>query len=291
MIQIRWAESDLSVLETHPLTPGLVLAGATGDVSGTSIETGADATRTGSSSTITVTSSSSPSSEGGLSTGAQVGIGVGVGLFGLLAIGFAVFFILRYRKKRSQSPPPQPPTGQYPVHQYPFMPGPGQPGQPAQGYPQPAYSGYTQYVDPKTGAVSYYSPVPHPTELGGTAIEGSNLSQSQGEPSVVGSQPTQPRDSTFSSSQPMPPTVSPAGEITGTEVNSRSMAPAEMPGGEGAPRSVGGTDNLQTQQELAHLMAEQAKLDARRTRLMELAELDEEEQRIRTRIQQIQQPQ
>ncbi|KAI0376767.1 hypothetical protein F5Y04DRAFT_265701 [Hypomontagnella monticulosa] len=289
MIQIRWASSDLSILETHPLTPGLILATGGDDTdstpSGSSDKTG-PAQPTGTSDGAT--------GQGGLSTGAQVGIGVGVGLFGLLAIGLAVFFILWYRKKRSKGPDannpattqPQPPPGQYPVHQYPYMSGPGAPqGQTPQGYPQPMYPGYTQYVDPKTGAVSYYSPVPHPTELGGTAVTGSAPTQSQGAPSVAGSQPTQARDSTISGVQSMPPQATPSGfPATGQNV-------AEMPGNGEVTRSVASSGNPQAQQEMANLMAEQAKLDARRTRLMELAELDEEEQRIRTRMQQIQQTQ
>ncbi|OTA58960.1 hypothetical protein K449DRAFT_116608 [Hypoxylon sp. EC38] len=297
MIQIRWAESDLSTLETHPITPGLTIAAKT---SGSVI----DATETGPSSGATVTVLSNPESgRDGLPVGAQVGIGVGVGLFGLLAVGLVVFFILRYRKRRAngQSPsqPPsmqQPPTGQVPIQQYPYGLGPGQQGQPPQGYPQPIYPGYTAYVDPKTGVTTYYSSVPQPTELGGTAIEGSNLSHSQGAPSVAGSQPTYPRDSTFSGSQVISlqagsgdgfPSSSPASHYP------LPGAPAvvEMPGNEGNSRSVASTDNPQAQQEMAHLMAEQTKLEARRTRLMELAELDEEEQRIRTRMQQLQQSQ
>ncbi|KAI2619859.1 hypothetical protein GGS26DRAFT_321794 [Hypomontagnella submonticulosa] len=293
MIQIRWASSDLSILETHPLTPGLILATGGGDTD--SSPTGSP---TGSSDGTGLAQPTGTSDEsrgqGGLSTGAQVGIGVGVGLFGLLAIGLAVFFILWYRKKRSKGPDankpattqPQPPPGQYPVHQYPYMSGPGgQQGQTPQGYSQPMYPGYTQYVDPKTGAVTYYSSVPHPTELGGTAVTSSAPTQSQGAPSVVGSQPTHARDSTVSGSQPMPPQV-PPGVVPVAGHNA-----AEMPGNEGVTRSVGSGSSPQAQQEMAHLMAEQAKLDARRTRLMELAELDEEEERIRTRMQQIQQTQ
>ncbi|KAI1372513.1 hypothetical protein F4677DRAFT_432459 [Hypoxylon crocopeplum] len=295
MIQIRWAESDLSTLETHPLTPGLTLSTVTSAGE-------ADATQTGPSSgpTVTVVSTDPASPKGGLSTGAQVGIGVGVGLLGLLGIGLAIFFIWRYRKKRanSQAPPvQQPPPGRYPVHQYPFMPGPGQQDQPAaQGYSQPGYPGYTTYVDPKTGAVNYYSPVPHPTELGGTAIDGSNQTHSQGTRSVVGSQPTYPLDPTLSGSQPMSMKVSSGGDSLGNmparqSLGAGGLTAIEMPGNEGVARSVASTESPQTQQEMAHLMAEQAKLESRRTRLMELAELDEEEQRIRTRMLQLQQTQ
>ncbi|KAF3054861.1 hypothetical protein GL218_07732 [Daldinia childiae] len=290
MIQIRWASSDLSILETHPLTPGLTLAAGTlGD------ET--DVSRTQSSSSTAVTGlSSDPDSNGvSLSVGAQVGIGVGAGLFGLLGLGLAIFFILRYRKKRTNGqaasqPPPmqQPPPGQYPFHQYPYMSGSGPAGQPIQIYPQTTYPGYSAYVDPKTGTTTYYSAVPQPTELAGTAINGPNTPSSQELSSVPGSQPTQLRDSTFSNGQPMP-------THSGTNNNpsishyeaSGELAVAEMSADEGLAQSIGSTDKPQVQQEMAHLMAEQAKLDARRTRLMELADLDEEEQRIRTRMQQL----
>lgn len=297
MIQIRWAESDLSTLETHPLTPGLTIAAKT---SGSVV----DATETGPATGATVTILSNPgSSQDGLPVSAQVGIGVGVGLFGLLAIGLMVFFILRYRKRRANgqgpSQPPsiqQSPPGHVPVQQYPYGLGPGQQGEPSQGYPQSTYPGYTAYVDPKTGHMTYYSSVPQPTELGGTAIEGSDLSPSQDAHSVTVSQPTYPRDSTFSGSQVIPPQPGPGGGFPSSSPASRypSMeAPAvvEMPGNQANTRSVASIDNPQVQQEMAYLMAEQTKLEARRTRLMELAELDDEEQRIQTRMQQLQQSQ
>ncbi|KAI5860946.1 hypothetical protein GGS23DRAFT_202576 [Durotheca rogersii] len=289
MIQIRWAESDLSILETHPLTPGLKLVGV-GSGSGT---------ETGQPTDPTVPVIENTGDEGGLSTGAQVGIGVGVGLAGLLAIGLALFFILRYRKKKQagENVAQKPLPGQYPTQQYPFTPGPGQPGQPGlQGYP--SYPGYTAYVDPNTGVVSYYSSVPQATEMGDSAAPGSTVVQSQGTPSVAGSQsaPAPRRESMFSV-QSTPPAANLPGDYprpspVAGELDTTAPALAEMPGSEGAAlSSVGGADNLQAQQEMAYLMAEQAKLDARRTRLMEMAELDEEEQRIRTRMQQLQQTQ
>ncbi|KAI1473405.1 hypothetical protein F4774DRAFT_415848 [Daldinia eschscholtzii] len=162
MIQIRWASSDLSILETHPLTPGLILA--------TTISNG-----------VTDITSSSSTAVTGLSVGARAGIGVGVGLFGLLGLGLAIFFILRYRKKRTDGqavnqPPPmhQPSLGQYPFDQYPHMPGLGLAGQPILQYPQPTYSGYATYIDPKTGAITYYSAVPQPPQPGSTAMDGAN---------------------------------------------------------------------------------------------------------------------
>ncbi|KAI0105358.1 hypothetical protein F4776DRAFT_657872 [Hypoxylon sp. NC0597] len=241
MIQIRWAESDLSTLETHPLTPGLTIAAKT---SGSVV----DATETGPATGATVTVLSNPgSSQDGLPVSAQVGIGVGVGLFGLLAIGLMVFFILRYRKRRANgqgpSQPPsiqQSPPGHIPVQQYPYGLGPGQQGEPSQGYPQSIYPGYTAQVIP-----------PQPGPGGGF------------------------------------PSSSPASRYPSME----APAVVEMPGNQANTRSVASIDNPQAQQEMAYLMAEQTKLEARRTRLMELAELDDEEQRIQTRMQQLQQSQ
>ncbi|KAI8959401.1 hypothetical protein F5Y11DRAFT_333250 [Daldinia sp. FL1419] len=281
MIQIRWASSDLSILETHPLTPGLTLAEVT--VGGEP-----DVSRTRSSSGATGTSLyTDPYGNGdGLPVGAQIGIGVGVGLLGLLGLGLAVFFILRYRKKRTGGQVvTQPPSGQYPYHQYSYMASPEPADQPIQRYPQPTYAGYTTYIDPKTAAVTYYSTVP-PTELGDTAISGSNIPNNKGSPSAAESQRTQPQNSLFSSSQPAPVHQGPSNNpIRGQAISEPAVV--ETSGNEGVPEPTGSADDPQTQQEIAHLMAEQAKIEARRTRLMELEELEEEEQRIRTRMQQL----
>ncbi|KAI1658569.1 hypothetical protein F4813DRAFT_38402 [Daldinia decipiens] len=294
MIQIRWASSDLSILETHPLTPGLTLA--VGTLGG---ETDVSGTQSSSSTTVTGLSANPDSYGVGLSVGAQVGIGVGVGLFGLLGLGLAIFFILRYRKKRtngqtdSQSPPmQQPPPGQYPFHQYPYVPGSGPAGQPIQGYPKTTYLGYPTYVDPKTGAATYYSVVPQPAQLGVTAINGPNTPNSQELPPVPGSQSAQLRNSTFSNGQPMPVHSGPNGNYPISHYEATGeLAVAEMSGNEGLAQSIGSTDKPQARQEMAHLIAEKAKLDARRTRLMELEDLNEEEKRIRTRMQQLGQAQ
>ncbi|KAI1800235.1 hypothetical protein F4811DRAFT_540150 [Daldinia bambusicola] len=181
MIQIRWASSDLSILETHPLTPGLFLATATSD----SVRD-VPGTRTSSSTAATYSSTSPDSDLKGLSGGTRAGIGVGVGLFGLLGLGLAIFFILTYRKKRTNKqavnqPPPmhQTPLDQYPFDQYSQVPSLIHTGQPIPQYPQPTYTGYASYIDPKTGAIIYFSAVPQPPHLGITAINGSNGPSSQ----------------------------------------------------------------------------------------------------------------
>lgn len=83
-IHIRWQSSDLAILETHPLTPGL---------------------RVGARVTPTLMPEETLKGDGqssafGLSTGAKAGIGVGVVIAVLLLCGAALFFIRRYRAKR-----------------------------------------------------------------------------------------------------------------------------------------------------------------------------------------------
>ncbi|KAI2463893.1 hypothetical protein F4781DRAFT_97219 [Annulohypoxylon bovei var. microspora] len=253
MIEIRWAKDDLYILKTHTLTPGLILATEATEATETMETTGGDAdtTTTGSpGATVTVISSDPGRGGAGLSTGAQAGIGVGVGLVGLLAVGLAIFLLLRYRKERA---------GSKDANQAPSM---------------------QQH---------------QPSELGDTAIGAStNLTPGQGALSVAGSQSTYLRDSVLSNNQPIQlqdnpssvaelPSTSPSGQ---SPVNEAPVV-AEILGNEGVARSIGGSENSQAQQEMTHLVAEQTKLDARRTRLMELTELDEEEQRIRTRMQQL----
>lgn len=88
LIQIRWQSSDLSILETHPLTPGLRFVSTTsappGELGGTS----------------------SPNSDdsGGLSTGAKAGIGAGIGAAALLFLIAVIIFIRRHRSTRLNQP-------------------------------------------------------------------------------------------------------------------------------------------------------------------------------------------
>ncbi|KAL7621758.1 hypothetical protein AAE478_009085 [Parahypoxylon ruwenzoriense] len=163
----------------------------------------------------------------------RIGIGVGVGLAGLLAIGLGIF-IWRYRKNHlngggagQSSQNQKPPPGQYLIRQYSYKPGPGRPGQPSpQGYT--TYPGCMTYADPKINAVSYYSPVPQPMELGGAAIEGPAIVHSQGTPSVAGSQPTYPRESAFSNGQPVPLAADSSGDPANPSSTGRGTAIKEL---------------------------------------------------------------
>ncbi|OTA99604.1 hypothetical protein M426DRAFT_27353 [Hypoxylon sp. CI-4A] len=217
MIEIRWAESDLSILETHPLTPGLILAtgtsGSDGSATGTETLSGV--------ATVTVTSSDFDSTGRGLSTGAQAGIGLGVGLFGLLVIGIAIFFFLRYREKRARGdnvdPSPsmqQSSTSGYPFPQYAYMSGAGQLATP----------GYVSYVDPKTGAMTYYHSAPQPTGLGGATAKSPNQVHIQQPPPAVVSQPTRSHEPAAPANQSLQP--QPNADVEGPSAPAASHDPA-----------------------------------------------------------------
>ncbi|KAI1073531.1 hypothetical protein F5B20DRAFT_501182 [Whalleya microplaca] len=276
MIQIRWAETDIPMLETHPLTPGLKPLKP--------LATPGTGTNSSPGSTVTVHAGSGSR----LSTAAQAGIGVGVGLLGLLAFALGGFLIWRYRKRRREAGGlgPNNAMQQAPgagAYRYPYMRGPGQP---AQGYPDEA--GYTEYVDPKTGAVTYYAPVPQPSELAGRAVEGYP-------PAPISElEPTHPRESTLLGGWTPSPMMTAAGTSAGTSAgnaaNYAATEPVEMPGNEGVGRSEDGSESgsPRAQQETGHLILEQSRLEERRTRPGELEDLGEEEQRIRTRTQELQ---
>lgn len=119
MVQIRWAESDLASLETHPLTPGFragdVLASGSGLVGDTDVPSSIShiesttTTTNGSDSARTTTPSPSlgpepvPTSNAELSRGAKAGIAVGA-VFSALLIAGCMFIIYRHRKRRLSRP-------------------------------------------------------------------------------------------------------------------------------------------------------------------------------------------
>ena len=115
MIQIRWKSSDLSILETHPLTPGLKFVATTttptpsrSSPTGT---TGPSPTRSESRSSP-IAPKPSPTSplpvndidSSGLSTAAKAGIGAGVGAAVLLLCIAIIIFIRRHRSNHLYQP-------------------------------------------------------------------------------------------------------------------------------------------------------------------------------------------
>ncbi|KAK0625876.1 hypothetical protein B0T14DRAFT_561835 [Immersiella caudata] len=97
MMQVRWKSSDLSLLETHPLTPGLKF------VSPTPTPTGGTIGPTGARQTPTFPHvADEGNGYGAISTGVKAGIGAGVGVAAVLGCIALVTFIRRYRSKRLQ---------------------------------------------------------------------------------------------------------------------------------------------------------------------------------------------
>jgi len=114
-LHIRWQESDLSNLETHPLTPGLRMAKPTTEPSSITTVTTAAQSRTDALPTPESNSSLPAPSPGntarGVPTGIKAGISAGVGAVVLLLVMTAIFFIKRYRSNRiKQTEQPEPET-------------------------------------------------------------------------------------------------------------------------------------------------------------------------------------
>lgn len=157
MIQVRWAESDLSRFATHPLYPGANPTNHLRDGAGLEptnkarglvarAETSDFGGRFPPTQTVTLGPGSGPDpsrgifdgvdSGSGLSTGAKVGIGIGVPVCVLTLLSIGGFFIWRtYRKKRlgnNGGQQPQMQYGQYPQqnHQGPQYPAPAMLGDP-----------------------------------------------------------------------------------------------------------------------------------------------------------------
>ncbi|KAK1709536.1 uncharacterized protein CLUP02_04883 [Colletotrichum lupini] len=106
-VQVRWASSDLSILETDPTVPGATYTGATATGSGgeTVATTGA---QTGSNSIATATATSTPAGSdtgssdgggGGISVGTTIAIAVG-SVAGTLVLALLAFILLWRRRKR-----------------------------------------------------------------------------------------------------------------------------------------------------------------------------------------------
>ncbi|KAK3368252.1 hypothetical protein B0H63DRAFT_528624 [Podospora didyma] len=101
LLQIRWQLSDLSILETHPLTSGHTLAPRTTSTTGWGFGPTSTA---GSQSTLQPASKQPPmNNSGNLTDGAKAGIGAGI--VGAFLLGFALGFIFIRRRRGSKTKP------------------------------------------------------------------------------------------------------------------------------------------------------------------------------------------
>jgi len=83
-VQIRWQSTDLSILETDPLTPGAP----------------AWTSNAHQASNSTTLAHSNAGSGSGLSRGAKIGVAISMGIFGILILTFGIYWTLWWRMRR-----------------------------------------------------------------------------------------------------------------------------------------------------------------------------------------------
>lgn len=111
-LQVRWQESDLSILATDPTVPGSTYsAPSTATATASTVQSTAASRSSGdtptpsSSSSNTVAQNDDPTSrtESGIPAGTIIGIVIGVGgMVAAIAVSAVVFFIWRHRRKRRE---------------------------------------------------------------------------------------------------------------------------------------------------------------------------------------------
>lgn len=106
-LQVRWQESDLSILATDPTVPGSTYtAPSTATASqSTAKNTAVDTPTPSSSSNSSIAQNEDPgsSTDSGIPTGTIIGIVIGVGgMVAAFAVAAVIFFIWRHRRKRRE---------------------------------------------------------------------------------------------------------------------------------------------------------------------------------------------
>jgi hypothetical protein len=123
LIQIRWASSDLSVLQTDPLTGGTLRDG--GLTSTTSRRTTSTTRRTTSNTSLRSGgddfSGSGSSGPSALSAGAIAGIIIGTAIVVCVLLGVACAFLCLRMRKNKMGPPTAPPPMQQPAGYHPHQ--------------------------------------------------------------------------------------------------------------------------------------------------------------------------
>ncbi|KAK0728427.1 hypothetical protein B0T26DRAFT_748650 [Lasiosphaeria miniovina] len=312
---IRWRAQDLSVFETHPLSPGVYLVNGIPESTSVSTPTSSSSATTGpitspskssssssSSSTAIQTDTlpppSSPSSSSSLSTGAIAGIAVGaIGGVALIAAA-AVFVWLRKRRAAAQGTHPAVPE----LHDPKAVP---ELDAPPQGGGLKELAAVKDPLDPQelalTAAAAELPTERHdqstPAELSAAttspatraAYHLSTPSDSPGHGSGQGNDPWTP--------SPVASTSSPNTATTATATTTTAYIPTPppwapetepLPGPPPALVSDGGSGfEAAHDDELAELRARKAEIDAKRQRLLQLQQLDDEEQGLQRRMREL----
>ncbi|KAJ2898332.1 hypothetical protein MKZ38_004004 [Zalerion maritima] len=319
-LQIRWAQSDLEILETHPLH-AVEAQTAPADTSITTGNTDTDATgptptEAPSTSVPSETASASVDTEhgdNGLSMAAKAGIGVGVSVGVLIATLIAVVVWRQCRRKKEEDKESNPGTHSW--------------AGPASWISSPIASSNQHAVDhgangPDDGLQVVQSPI-SPTIRFHTP---SHLSPSLG---PLGQNPTHgqsvipqpamelPSDGNELTTLPLPPAQLDSAEnpvvgVVGRARDSPQSEPVELPSQEtsiapalstqGArsiskghetpiisPYVQSETTESVSQSELASLYRRATELQAKRERLVQLKQVDEEQEMVRQRIAELQQ--
>jgi len=269
LVGIRWASSDLSRLQTHPLTPGLVLAGVTSN-------SGSSGSSTSSSTSISTTHATTPipipKPSSGLSGGTIAGAVVGavVGIL-ILAVVFVLLFIRRRRRRRTEDASPAVNLG-------------------TDGNAKPELHGDSKAPTNSTAVelntdIEAQPPVELPADSSPISVAHSrgvatHISLLQPLSSFVDRD-----DSPAAQRPPEAVPASPQSTIPAGVASNPAVPPTSTSEQAGTTNKSPATN--QAEVELAQLRRKQAEIAERRERLLQLEQLAEEERRIQQRIDQL----
>lgn len=267
-IQVRWASSDLPRLATDPLAYGRTVSLAP---------------------TTPAQNSTTPEPSpggGGLSTGAKIGIGLGVpfGVGALALLGFILFYLRRRRSSQREEGTRAPPVD--------YAPQPGAHMQQQEQYHHP-----TPLLAPHQDPFSSSNSSNHPGSPG--LPPGVSIAEKNALGGYYPSNPQFPSPATYANSASgaaYPPSAS--GGYAGSSPGSNPAGPALAGAAMGSPehhRRVSSSPTGYSEfapevvipgdaEEFARLKAEQDRIRERKSRLMELERLDEEERRIQAQM-------
>ncbi|KAK3368600.1 hypothetical protein B0H63DRAFT_488795 [Podospora didyma] len=299
---IRWKSSDLSLLATHPLTSGTPAFTATSSSSRSSSATSSVSSTTGTSSPIQTGDTGSGGN--GVSTGVLAGAVVGAVLGVLLLVGatILVFCIVRRRKKRSLGA-----AGNLPhVEQQPYNPELDGTAITAPAVYQPELDGKASLsaVPAVAQVTSFHSEEPVKTHTPAPQYHYYEIDSERAplEPQELPTQyaaspgypppPSQQQQyyqpaPVFQPAESSPP---PVGSLYG---GNYAPIPTSPPLGStssvlSSPPPPSSMSGFSGQDELAQLREQQAKLEAKRKLLTQMEQLQEEEDRVKRRIEELQ---
>ncbi|KAF2458213.1 hypothetical protein BDY21DRAFT_215435 [Lineolata rhizophorae] len=297
-IQVRWQESDLAALETDPTDPATTYdfftpTGVTPSTTSTSFFTTTTSTSTSSPTTTSgpsvppIPTSSTTGSGGGssgsssddddddsgsgLATGAKIGIGVAVPVAVLAITSALLWFFFIHRKKNAKSPEHEPMQPSMYAQQPPTTP----------GYPPPPGV-------PGAAMMSPNDKMPMMTTAGPL-----DYSQQQQQPYPMGYGPPPPQQpypintGMYGSGAPVGPSPGTPGAYQQGAYAPPPPPPESQPRGSVAEGAAAAGPPPGVDPQVWAIQQEQTRLAERRARLQQMAELDDEEERLRDRMREL----